>query len=116
VLVRWLVNQKRLSRDQVRVLRAAVRRGEPLAFSAITPLEIAVLFGKEGTRLRVPAQELFANLESRGGFRVLPIDVEVAAEVEALGDTLRDPADRAIVATARIHRLQLVTSDQRIME
>lgn len=28
----------------------------------------------------------------------------------------RDPADRAIVATARVHRLRLVTSDQRIIE
>jgi PIN domain nuclease of toxin-antitoxin system len=29
---------------------------------------------------------------------------------------LRDPADQAIVATARVHRLKLVTSDQRIIE
>lgn len=28
---------------------------------------------------------------------------------------LRDPADRAIVATARVHRLKLITSDQRII-
>ena len=33
-----------------------------------------------------------------------------------MGGVLRDPADRAIVATARIHRLRLVTSDQRIVE
>jgi PIN domain nuclease of toxin-antitoxin system len=29
---------------------------------------------------------------------------------------LRDPADRAIVATARVHKLRLVTSDERIIE
>jgi PIN domain nuclease of toxin-antitoxin system len=29
---------------------------------------------------------------------------------------LRDPADRVIVATALVHRLQLVTSDQRIID
>ncbi len=33
-----------------------------------------------------------------------------------MGPSLRDPADRAIVATARMHRLVLVTSDQRIIE
>jgi len=33
-----------------------------------------------------------------------------------MGNALRDPADRAIVATARVHRLRLVTSDQRIIE
>ena len=100
----------------MRALRGAVRRCEPLALSAITLLEIAVLFGEGGTRLRVPAQELLAALESGSGFHVVPIDVEVAAEVAAMGAALRDPADRVIVATARIHRLRLVTSDQRIVE
>ena len=40
---------------------------------------------------------------------------EIASEA-ALLSNLRDPADRAIVATARVHRLGLVTSDQRIIE
>ena len=98
------------------MLRGAVRRCEPLALSAITLLKIAVLFGEGSTRLRVPAQELLAALEPGAGFHIVPIDVEIAAEVAAMGGSLRDPADRAIVATARIHRLRLVTSDQRIVE
>jgi PIN domain nuclease of toxin-antitoxin system len=116
VVVRWLAEPKRISRDQIRVLRSAVRRGEPLALSAITLLEIAVLFGEGGSRLRVPVQELFAALDPGAGFQVVPFDIEIAAEVAALGDMLRDPADRAIVATARVHKLRLVTSDQRIIE
>jgi PIN domain nuclease of toxin-antitoxin system len=40
---------------------------------------------------------------------------EVALDVASLG-VLRDPADRAIAATARVHGLRLVTSDQRISE
>jgi PIN domain nuclease of toxin-antitoxin system len=115
VLVRWLVDPKRLSREQLRVLRGAVRRSEPLAVSAITLLEIAVLFGEGGTRLKVPAEELFAAFGPGNGFHIVPIDVEIAAEVAAMGGVLRDPADRAIVATARVHRLRLVTSDQRIV-
>jgi len=47
---------------------------------------------------------------------ILPINVEIAREVAEMGDSLKDPADRVIVATARIHRLRLVTSDQRIIE
>jgi PIN domain nuclease of toxin-antitoxin system len=116
VLVRWLVEPKRLSRDQTRVLRDAIRRGEPLAVSEITLLEIAVLFGKGRTRLRVPVQELFAVLDAGTRFHVVPLDVEIAAEVAALGDTLRDPADRAIVASARVHGFRLVTSDQPIIQ
>jgi PIN domain nuclease of toxin-antitoxin system len=57
----------------------------------------------------------FDNLQGNPVFRVLPLTYEIASEVASLG-VLRDPADRTIVATARIHRLQLVTSDQRIIE
>jgi len=116
VLVRWLTAPGRLSREQARVLRAAARHGDQLALSAVTLLEIAVLFGEGSTRLKVPVQELFGSIESSGAFYIIPFDVELAAEVAALGDALRDPADRAIVATARVHRLRLVTSDQRIIE
>jgi PIN domain nuclease of toxin-antitoxin system len=34
----------------------------------------------------------------------------------ALGDSLRDPGDRIIVATARVHHLRLLTADQRIID
>ncbi len=50
------------------------------------------------------------------GFETIPLDIQIAAEVAALGDCLRDPADQAIVAAARVRRLQLVTSGQRIAE
>lgn len=79
-------------------------------------LEIAVVFGEGGDQLRVPVRELFAALDPGTGFHIVPIDVEIAAEVAAMGDMLRDPADRAIVATARVHSLRLVTSDQRIID
>ena len=114
-MVRWLADPRRLSREQLRALRGAVRRCEPLALSVITLLEIAVLFGEGSTRLMVPAQELLAALGPGSGFHIVPIDVEIAAEIAAMGGALRDPADRAIVATARVHRLRLLTSDQRIV-
>ena len=98
------------------MIRGAVRRCEPLALSAITLFEIAVLFGEGSGRSKVSAQELLAALGPGFGFHVVPIDLEIAAEIAAMGDSLRDPADRAIVAAARIHRLRLVTSDQRIVE
>ena len=33
-----------------------------------------------------------------------------------MGDSLRDPGDRVIVATARVHHLRLLTADERIIE
>lgn len=114
IVVRWLTNAKKLSREQVRVLEAAVRRTEPIALSAISLLEIAVLGSAGRLGLRVALEELFKDLQSPV-FQILPLTYEVAAEVASLGG-LRDPADRAIVATARVQRLRLVTSDQRIIE
>lgn len=42
--------------------------------------------------------------------------VEIAREVAAMGDSLKDPNDRVIVATARVRGLRLVTSDERIID
>ena len=111
-MIHWLDESRKLSRDQLRVLRDAVGRGQPLALSAITLMEIAVI---PGGRLRSSITEILAALEPDCGFYIVPVDLEIARETAALGDSLRDPADRVIVATARVHGLRLVTSDQRII-
>ena len=76
----------------------AARRGEPLPISAMSLLEIA---------------DLASGINPHLG--ILPVTCEVARDVAYLA-VLRDPADRAIVATARVHKFRLVTSDQRIIE
>jgi PIN domain nuclease of toxin-antitoxin system len=116
VLVRWRSAPQKLSRDQTRVLRDAIRRREPVAISAITLLEVAVLFGQRRSRNEVPMDELLNDFESDPAFQIIPFTVEIAKEVAAIGEGLRDPADRAIVATARVRKLKLVTSDQRIID
>jgi PIN domain nuclease of toxin-antitoxin system len=115
VLIRWLFEAGKLSRTQLRALESAVRRGEPLAISAISLLEITVLASGGRPGLKVSLDEVFQVLNSNPVFRILPLTYEVALDVALLG-VLRDPADRAIAATARVHRLRLVTSDQRIIE
>jgi PIN domain nuclease of toxin-antitoxin system len=115
VLIRWLVEAKRLSREQMRALEGAVRRNEPLAFSAISLLEIAVLAGEGKLRIKAALDEFFDDLQADPAFRMLPLTYEIASEIASLS-VLRDPADRTIVATARVHRLRLITSDQRIVE
>jgi PIN domain nuclease of toxin-antitoxin system len=114
IVVRWLTDNRKLSREQNRVLEAAVRQAEPIALSAISLLEIAVLASAGKLGLKVALVQLFEDLQGPV-FQVLPLTYEIAAEVASLG-TLRDPADRAIVATARVERLRLVTSHQRIIE
>lgn len=115
ILIRWLFEAKRLSRTQLQALESAVRRGEPVALSAISLLETAVLASGEKPALKAPLEVFFQDLNANSIFRILPLTYEVALEVASLG-VLRDPADRTIVATARVHRLRLVTSDQRIIQ
>ena len=88
-------------------------RGECVGVSGFSLLEIALL--AERRRISAGLDELFHELDTNPSIRILPLTTDVAREVTALGDGLRDPADRVIVATARIHRLRLLTADQRII-
>jgi PIN domain nuclease of toxin-antitoxin system len=113
VVVRWVIEPRKLSRDQWRTLEAAAARREIMALSAVSLLEIAAL--EERGRIRVDVREIFRVLQSEVTFQILPITFEIAEESAAL-TALRDPADRAIVATALVHGLRLLTSDQRIVD
>ena len=61
------------------------------------------------------AEQLLNDLSGQG-LTVLPITFEIAIEVATMGAHLQDPTDRAIVATARVHRLTLITSDEKIVK
>ena len=115
ILIRWLSDLRRLSREQSRVLDAAVRRAEPIGLSAMSLLEIAMLTNLGKLKLKTTLENFFGELEANPALRVFPLTYEVAVEAAPFSN-LRDPADRAIVATARVHRLRLVTSDDRIIE
>lgn len=116
VAVRWLIDPKKLSREQFHALNEATRRGEPVTLSSISLLEAAVLTSQGRLRLKISLDEFFEGLQANPLLQVLPLTYEIAQEVASMGSALRDPADRAIVATARVHRLRLVTSDQRIID
>ena len=115
IVARWLYEPKRLSSEQRRVLDDAVRRGECVGVSAFSVIEI-VLLAEARQRLIVRLDQLFHELDTNPAIRIIPLTTDVGREMAALGDALRDPADRAIVATARVHRLRLLTADQRIIE
>jgi PIN domain nuclease of toxin-antitoxin system len=113
VVIRSLIEPKKLSRDQARALELASRRSELVALSSMSLLEIAFL--SNGGRLKATLDECFGLLKESPAFQLLPLTYEIASDAAALGN-LPDPADRVIVATARVHRLRLLTSDQRILD
>ena len=115
VLVRSMIEPKRLSQKQSIALQRAVGRGEPVAFSAISLLEVAVLSQQGKIKLKKGLEEFFADIQNNSQLRLLPLDFAIAADVVSL-EVLRDPADRVVTATARVHGLRLVTSDNRIID
>jgi PIN domain nuclease of toxin-antitoxin system len=78
-------------------------------------LELAFLNeGKQ--RLSFRLEKEYYELDTNPAFRIIPLTTDIAYEMAAMGNALRDPGDRVIVATARVHRLRLLTADQRIIE
>ena len=112
----WWFEQGSLSAGQRRVIRRATA-SQPLWVSDITLWEIATLVELGRVRLRLPLREWLdrataAPLVMRHG-----ISPAVAAEVANLPPTFhRDPADRIIVATARVLGATLLTADRRIVK
>lgn len=115
ILVRWLAEPERLSREQARALEDAIRNYESVSISAVTLIELAVLADAGTKRLKRGFEDVLTKIETHPAIRVLPVTVEIAREVSRLAQ-LRDPADRTIAATARVHGLRLVTSDARIID
>jgi len=116
VLLWWLEGGRRLSRAQKRVVDRA-SPDAPLHVSDISLWEVAVAYELGRIKLRLPLRDwleaaVAPPLVVRAG-----ISPAVAAEVAMLPVTFhRDPADRILVATARVLGATLVTSDERIAD
>ena len=81
--------------------------------SGISLMELALLNANQGRR-RIGIDDALEAIEVSETIQVLPLTVDIAREITPLIGLLRDPSDCVIVATARVHGLRLLTSDQRI--
>ena len=116
VLLWWLGAPDRLSNGQREVIEAADGK-EPLRVSEITLWEVAMLQSLGRIRLHLPLREWLTRATSPPLVVRHGISPEVAAEVAGLPETFhRDPADRIIVATARVLGATLLTSDRKIID
>jgi PIN domain nuclease of toxin-antitoxin system len=84
IVIRWLFEPNRLSREQSGALARAVQRMEPAAPSAISLLEIAILYIDGKLLLPSGLEALFDDLERNPMFQVLPLIYEVASEAASL--------------------------------
>ena len=102
----------RLSNEQRLTLEQLERTGQTVAISDITFWELSLAFEKGRLTLDVALDEYLHEIEGHPLVEVLPINARIAAEAARLGrDFHKDPCDRIIVATARVHGMRLMTAD-----
>ncbi len=116
ILLWWHGDRSGLSREQQDVI-AAAGADSPLEVSDISLWEVAMLHGLGRIRLTIPLREWLDKAVSAPLVRRHGISPAVAAELASLPDSFhRDPADRILVATARVLGATLLTRDRRIAE
>ena len=116
ILIWWHGDHDQLSRDQLEVIEAADAE-TPLQVSDISLWEIATLHGLGRLHLTIPLREWLEMAVAPPLVRRHGITPAVAAELAAFPKSFhRDPADRILVATARVLGATLLTRDRRIAE
>ena len=116
VLVWWLQGDGPVSVEQRRVLDAA-DADSPLRVSDISLWEIATLHSLGRIRLTLPLREWLEKATTPPLVRRHGITPAIAAEMSTLPDSFhRGPADRILVATARILGATLLTQNRHILD
>ena len=92
----------------------AVMTAENLAVSAITAWEIAALHRRHRIEIARDPLPWMRDLEKTRGLLILPVTIEIGIKAADLHETLRDPMDCLIAATALTHGVPLITKDERI--
>ncbi len=116
----WLWAQfgqtEKFSRPGHRMLEKAAQNGA-LRVSVISVWEIGLLESKGRLALKMSCIEWVNQALATPGLSLLPLTPEIAIESSRLpGEIHADPADRILIATARITGAQLLTADQRLLD
>ena len=113
-VVLWLTSDPaKLSGKAKTAIQDARTKGDGLAISDITMLELTTLASKRRIRLAISLETFLREIESR--FVVLPITGRACARALELPAAFpKDPADRMIAAIALVEGLSLITADRDI--
>jgi PIN domain nuclease of toxin-antitoxin system len=84
--------------------------------ASISIWEFAMMAARGRIEIKTPVEQWLDYAVQKTGIHVFKLTPKVAVEsCELPGEFHRDPADRIIVATARINGATLVTKDQKIL-
>ncbi|MBI4872549.1 MAG: type II toxin-antitoxin system VapC family toxin [Candidatus Riflebacteria bacterium] len=114
ILLWWLGDARLLSRAQHAAIQEA-RPESPLLVAGITLWEVATLHELGRIRLALPLREWLEQATAPPLVERCDLTPAIASELATFPKSFhRDPADRIIVATARVLGATLLTSDERI--
>jgi PIN domain nuclease of toxin-antitoxin system len=112
----WLVEGEKLSQKTINNINKYSNNNE-LYISAISLWEIAHNTNARRIKLSKPCLSWLQELTSQPGIRIANVTSEIAVESTLLPNGFHgDPADRLIVATARILGATLFTRDGLILD
>jgi PIN domain nuclease of toxin-antitoxin system len=113
----WLMcGDTRLLPAEVSIIESAAQVGD-LFVPAISVWEVGMLSKKNRISLSLPCTQWVREALNRSGTQLVPLSPEIALESSFLpGDFHGDPADRIVVATARVLEGELITHDRKIIE
>lgn len=98
------------------VINRAAASGQ-LRIAAISVWEAALLASRGRVAVGRPLGQWLTEAVSAPGLSIEPLLPQVAVEACSLPESFhRDPADRLIVATARVSNSALITRDRRILD
>ena len=110
----WNQDSPKLTSFQKEIIDSSRTYG--IGISTISLLEISRLVNRGRLVLPKPLKEWFSIALAEEGIILIPITPEIAIESYSLpGEFHKDPADRIIVATARIYDCSLITNDGNIL-
>jgi PIN domain nuclease of toxin-antitoxin system len=112
----WLnTGSSELSKSSISMIEHAAVSGQ-VYIPAIVVWEVATLAEKRRLTFKMPTRQWIEEALSKQGINLIPLLPSIAIESAQLpGDFHGDPADRLIVATARIKSLPLMTRDAKIL-
>jgi len=112
----WLWSHLAPERLTKGVARALEDPANELWLSPITTWEVVTLAARGKIELDPDPQRWVRQALAAAPTHEAPLSHDIALAAENTGLRHRDPADRLLVATARILGLTLVTSDERIVK
>jgi PIN domain nuclease of toxin-antitoxin system len=94
---------------------AAITAESERCWSPVSLWEIALLLEKRQIEFEGSLQQWITREERNMDLREVPVTRQVALEFGAVRLAHKDPADRLLVATARVYELTLVTADRALL-